>query len=204
MVSDGLAAAGRDAGSLPRGTSGAGRFLPAACGLRGRLSAPGDKSVSHRAVLFGAVNDGPVEVTGFLSSADTEATVSAVEALGVKVERLGDRMVVHGAGWQGLREPDDVIDVANSGTLIRLLPGLIASCDFLCVLTGDGSIRRRPMARVLRPLAAMGATVAGRKGDTLPPVSIRGRSPPGHDTHHLGGVRPGEIVHPAGGASRLR
>jgi 3-phosphoshikimate 1-carboxyvinyltransferase len=173
-VSDALTSTGADSGRRSGRAAGPGRFLPAACGLRGRLSAPGDKSVSHRAVLLGAVNDGPVEVTGFLSSADTEATVRAVEALGVRVERFSDRMVVHGAGWQGLREPEDVIDVANSGTLIRLLPGLIASCDFLCVLTGDGSIRRRPMARVLRPLAAMGATVAGRKGNTLPPVSIRG------------------------------
>ena len=128
--------------------AGPGRFLPAACGLRGR-SVPGDKSVSHRAVLLGAVNDGPVEVTGFLRSADTWRRVAAVEALGVRVEAVhGDRLVVHGAGWEGLREPEDVIDVANSGTLIRLLPGLVASCDFLCVLTGDASIRRRPMARM--------------------------------------------------------
>jgi 3-phosphoshikimate 1-carboxyvinyltransferase len=154
--------------------AGPGRFLPAARGLQGRLTAPGDKSVSHRSVLFGAVNQGPVEITGFLSSADTEATVRAVQALGVKVDRLDDRMVVHGNGWEGLTEPDDIIDVANSGTLIRLLPGLVASREFLCVLTGDGSIRRRPMARVLKPLAAMGATVAGRKGNTLPPISIRG------------------------------
>jgi 3-phosphoshikimate 1-carboxyvinyltransferase len=154
--------------------AGPGRFLPATCGLRGRLSAPGDKSVSHRAVLFGAVNDGPVEVTGFLQSADTDATVRAVEALGVRVERSEHGMIVHGRGWEGLREPEEVIDVANSGTLIRLLPGLVASRDFFCVLTGDASIRRRPMARVLQPLAAMGASVAGRKGSTLPPISIRG------------------------------
>ncbi len=161
--------------AMPDGRpAGPGRFLPADRGLRGRLAAPGDKSVSHRAILFGAVNDGPVEITGFLSSADTEATVRAVECLGVAVERFADRLVVHGQGWEGLREPQDVIDVANSGTLIRLLPGLVASCDFFSVLTGDASIRRRPMARVLRPLEAMGAIVAGRKANTLPPVSIRG------------------------------
>ncbi|OFW57188.1 MAG: 3-phosphoshikimate 1-carboxyvinyltransferase [Actinobacteria bacterium RBG_16_64_13] len=143
-------------------------------GLRGAIRVPGDKSVSHRAVLLGAVNDGPVAVKGFLRSADTLATVAAARALGVQVDEQDDSLVVHGRGWDGLREPENVIDVANSGTLIRLLPGLIASRDMLCVLTGDASIRRRPMARVLEPLTAMGATVAGRRGNTLPPVAVRG------------------------------
>ena len=151
-----------------------GLFLPAVRGLRGTLRVPGDKSVSHRAVLLGAVNDGPVTVSGFLRSADTLATIAAVRALGVEVEERADRLLLHGRGWGGLREPEDVIDVGNSGTLIRMLPGLIAAAPFLCVLTGDASIRRRPMARVLEPLAAMGASVAGRQADTLPPIAIRG------------------------------
>ncbi len=154
-----------------------GLFLPATKGLRGVLRVPGDKSVSHRAILLGAVNDGPVEVSGFLRSADTMATVTAARALGVQVEERGSAgtdLVVHGAGWAGLREPEDVVDVANSGTLMRLLPGLVASRDFLCVLTGDASIRRRPMGRILEPLAAMGAIVVGRTGNTLPPIAIRG------------------------------
>ncbi len=161
-----------------------GLFLPATGGLRGTVKVPGDKSVSHRAVLLGAVNDGPVAVSGFLRSADTLASVAAVRALGVEVEERGEDLVVHGQGWEGLREPDDVIDVANSGTLIRLLPGLVASRDFLCVLTGDSSIRRRPMARVLEPLAAMGASVAGRRGNTVPPIVVRGGSLRGM-THRL-------------------
>jgi len=151
------------------------RFLRAVNGLRGTVTVPGDKSITHRALLLGAVNDGPVKVSGFLRSADTLATLGAVRALGVLVEEEDDKTLsVRGSGWQGLHEPEDVIDVANSGTLIRLLPGLVASREFLCVLTGDASIRRRPMARVLAPLAAMGATVSGRRGDTLPPFSIRG------------------------------
>ena len=162
-----------------------GLFLPATGGLRGALRVPGDKSVSHRAVLLGAVNDGPVTVTGFLRSADTLATVAAARALGVEVHEHADRLVVHGRGWERLTEPDDVIDVANSGTLIRLLAGLIASSPFLCVLTGDASIRSRPMARVLEPLAAMGACVIGRQADTLPPLVIRGGDLRGM-THHLG------------------
>ncbi|NLV72836.1 MAG: 3-phosphoshikimate 1-carboxyvinyltransferase [Actinobacteria bacterium] len=151
-------------------------FLPAGKGLRGRVEVPGDKSISHRAVLLGAVNDGPVRITGFLRSADTLSTVDAVRAMGVPVEESGSDLLIHGNGWDGLREPADVIDVANSGTLIRLLPGLIASRDFLCVLTGDASIRRRPMRRVLEPLAAMGAAVMGRQDNSLPPLAVRGGS----------------------------
>jgi 3-phosphoshikimate 1-carboxyvinyltransferase len=157
-------------GSAPNGCL----FLPAANGLRGSTAVPGDKSISHRAVLLGAINDGPLRVTGFLRSADTLASVRAVRALGVTVDEQGEELTVHGHGWEGLREPDDIVDVANAGTLIRLLPGLVASRDFLCVLTGDASIRRRPMARVLEPLSAMGATVAGRNYNTLPPIAVRG------------------------------
>ncbi len=152
------------------------RFLPVRGGLRGTLRVPGDKSISHRALLLGSVNSGVVELMGLLRSADTMATLAAVTALGVRVEERGERLLVHGQGWEGLREPEDVIDVANAGTLLRLLPGLVASRDIYCVLTGDGSIRRRPVQRVLEPLAAMGASVGGRASGTLPPLSIRGGS----------------------------
>ena len=163
--------------SGPLGSAGlraARRFLPAQNGLNGTITVPGDKSVSHRAILFGAVNDGPLRVSGFLHSADTMATLAAARALGVEVDEDGGDLLVHAGGWEGLREPADVIDVRNAGTLIRLLPGLVAPLPFLCVLTGDLSIRRRPMARILQPLAAMGAKVAGRHNDTLPPIAIRG------------------------------
>lgn len=162
-----------------------GLFRSASGGLRGEATAPGDKSISHRAVLMGAVSNGPVPVRGFLASGDTLATVSAVEALGASVDRVSPtELVVHGVGWEGLREPDDVIDVRNAGTLLRLLPGLVAGRAFLTLLTGDASIRRRPMGRVLSPLAEMGAEVWGRAGDTLPPVGIRG-GPLRGITHHL-------------------
>ncbi len=162
-------------------TSSSGVFLPATDGLRGTVRVPGDKSISHRAVLLGAVSDGPVEITGFLRSADTLATLRAVRTLGVAICEHDAGLTVDGAGWEGLKEPEDVIDVANSGTLIRLLPGVVAGRDFLTILTGDGSIRRRPMGRVLRPLAAMGVHVAGRASDTLPPITIRGGRPRGVD-----------------------
>ncbi|MFH1833996.1 MAG: 3-phosphoshikimate 1-carboxyvinyltransferase [bacterium] len=159
-------------------------FTPATGGLRGTVCVPGDKSVSHRALLLGAVNDGPVTVKGFLRSTDTSATVAAVRALGVEVDEQPEGLVVRGRGWEGLSEPDDVIDVVNSGTLIRLLPGLVASLPFMCVLTGDASIRNRPMARIVEPLAAMGASVVGRRDGTLPPLAIRGGALQGM-THHM-------------------
>lgn len=159
-------------------------FLPAASGLTGTVQVPGDKSVSHRAALFGAINSGPVTVSGFLRSADTLASLAVVQALGVDVAWHGDQVVVEGRGWEGLREPEDVIDVANSGTLIRLLPGIVAATPHLCILTGDASIRRRPMRRILQPLADMGATVAGRCGNSLPPIVIQGGELRGR-THEL-------------------
>ena len=150
-------------------------FGPIGGGLRGTVRVPGDKSISHRAVLLGAVSAGAVEVTGFLRSADTLATVDAIRALGVMVDEIADdRLLVHGGGWDGLKEPEDVIDVRNAGTLMRLLPGLLAPLPFVTVLTGDASIRRRPMGRVIAPLVAMGADVWGRGGDRLPPIALRG------------------------------
>ncbi|MHB1344920.1 MAG: 3-phosphoshikimate 1-carboxyvinyltransferase [Thermoleophilia bacterium] len=152
-----------------------GSFGPARSGLRGAIAAPGDKSISHRALMFGAVSRGPVRVRGFLRSDDTLASVAAMRAFGVEVEEISPtELTVHGAGWEGLSEPADVINVGNAGTLMRLLPGLVAGRPFLTVLTGDASIRTRPMARVLAPLAEMGARVWGRGGGTVPPVGIVG------------------------------
>ena len=108
------------------------RFEPTEEGLRGTVSVPGDKSVSHRALLLGSVACSPVVVRGFLPSADTLATLDAVRALGVRVEVLSTtELVIHGVGWEGLQEPDDVIDVGNAGTLLRLLPGLVAALSLI-------------------------------------------------------------------------
>src|SRR5680860_1173599 len=145
-------------------------------GLVGRTRVPGDKSISHRALLLGAVSEGDTWITNLLRSRDTEATVDAVEALGAQVSEGGDGVVrVLGSGWSGLSEPDDVIDVRNSGTLLRLLPGILASCPFLAMLTGDASIRRRPVDRILLPLREMGADIRARGKDTLPPLVTSGR-----------------------------
>jgi 3-phosphoshikimate 1-carboxyvinyltransferase len=149
------------------------RIEPAAA-LVGHIGVPGDKSISHRAVLLGAVGDGDTRVTGFGRSADTEATLAAVRALGAEAEEeADDRVVVRGAGLHGLREPDGPLDCANSGALLRLASGLLAGQDGrVFELTGDESLRARPMERVAEPLRRMGARVETTDGGA--PVRIQG------------------------------
>jgi 3-phosphoshikimate 1-carboxyvinyltransferase len=144
-------------------------------GLRGTILLPGDKSLSHRAVLFSAIADGDTVITGFLTGEDTQNTAKAVQALGIEVVGLGtERLVVHGKGLDGLSEPDDVLDLGNSGTGMRLLAGLLAGQNFFSVLSGDQYLRNRPMARIVGPLRQMGVLIDGRSGGRLAPLSIRG------------------------------
>jgi len=147
-------------------------------GLAGEIEVPGDKSISHRAALFGALAQGRTEISGFLEGEDCLNTLHAIRALGVEVTRKGEgRYLVDGAGLTGLTEPDNVIDYGNSGTGARLLLGVLAGQPFTTVLTGDDSLRRRPMARVTEPLVRMGATVVGRDGGRRLPLAITGRRP---------------------------
>ena len=146
------------------------RFRPAGA-ISGELSVPGDKSISHRAVMVASLCDGPVTVHGFGASADTLATVSTMRGLGVKIERADDDVLrVHGVGLRGLQEPEGRIHVENAGTLMRLLPGILAGQMGEFVLDGDASIRRRPMGRIAGPLAQMG--VALETTDGCPPVRM--------------------------------
>jgi 3-phosphoshikimate 1-carboxyvinyltransferase len=151
--------------------------------LRGTLRLPGDKSVSHRALLLAALADGTTRITGAGDGDDVRTTARLVEALGVRVDRRlganrrGVDYVVRSPGIDGLVEPDDVLDCGNSGTSLRLLAGILATRPWSSVLTGDASLRRRPIGRIARPLRAMGATVSGRRDDTLPPLAVRGRVP---------------------------
>jgi len=141
--------------------------------IDGHLKVPGDKSISHRALLLGAVAAGPLEVEGFLDSADCRATRAAVEALGVRIEPLGvDRLRVIGPGPRGLRNPRSTLDLGNSGTGIRLLTGLLAGLGIRAELTGDASLRSRPMERLAAPLRQMGADI--RTDDGRPPVELAG------------------------------
>lgn len=146
-------------------------------GLRGTMMLPGDKSISHRSVLFAAIADGDTTINGFLTGEDTMNTAKAVAMMGIRAEGLGtDRIVVHGKGLDGLSEPAGVLDLGNSGTGMRLMAGLLAGQDFFSVLTGDQYLRKRPMARIVDPLRQMGAIIDGRSGGTLAPLAIRGGS----------------------------
>ncbi|MDR5693792.1 MAG: 3-phosphoshikimate 1-carboxyvinyltransferase [Armatimonadota bacterium] len=142
--------------------------------LRGRIFPPGDKSISHRAVMLSAIAEGETVVEGFLWAADCIQTVRCMRRLGVPIEEEAHRLVVHGVGLGGLREAEDVLDAGNSGTTMRLLCGILAGQPFYTVMTGDASLRRRPMDRVVVPLREMGARIEGRMGGKYAPLSIHG------------------------------
>jgi len=140
--------------------------------LKGPVDVPGDKSVSHRALIFPALAEGPSRVRGILDAGDVHSTRRAVEALGAVVRNEGPYVVVEPP--ERLREPEDVVDCGNSGTSLRLLAGVLSAVPGLSVLTGDASLRRRPVRRVIDPLRHMGAVLHARDGDRLPPLVIRG------------------------------
>ncbi len=141
-------------------------------GLHGEIEIPGDKSVSHRSVMFSGLAETPVHIKNFLPSADCLSTVSCMEAMGVKVQRIGDtELIVQGNGINGLKEPETVLDAGNSGTTLRLLMGILAPQSFFATFTGDASLSRRPMGRVIKPLSMMGAKFLGRKENTRLPIT---------------------------------
>lgn len=142
--------------------------------LKGEITVPGDKSVTHRAYMFGALAEGETVVHRPLVAEDTDNTLHAVKSLGIETVSSGGTVVIKGAGPEGLLEPDDVMDLGNSGTGVRLLAGLLSGRPFLTVLTGDESLRKRPMMRVTTPLRQMGAVIDGREGGTLLPLIVRG------------------------------
>ena len=143
--------------------------------LRGEIRVPGDKSISHRCIMLGAVADGDTRVRGLLEGEDVLATVAAFRSLGVEIDGPEDgEAVVHGVGREGLRAPAAAIDLGNSGTAMRLLAGLLAGQGFDCTLVGDASLDRRPMRRITEPLARMGAWIETADGGT-PPLVIRAR-----------------------------
>ena len=150
--------------------------------LRGTVTPPGDKSVSHRALLLNSIARGGARVTGLSSGADVLSTMACLRSLGVEIVPGETEGTVDVRGLSGvLTEPEDVLDAGNSGTSMRLLSGLLAGQPFLSVLTGDGSLRSRPMARVVEPLKLMGARIMGRANDSRAPLAIRGGSLKGID-----------------------
>ncbi|OEH93441.1 3-phosphoshikimate 1-carboxyvinyltransferase [Bacillus solimangrovi] len=143
-------------------------------GLRGTIEIPGDKSISHRAVMFGALAEGRTTITNFLEGEDCLSTISCFQEMGVKIERTEEKVIVEGAGTNGLLEPRRVLDVGNSGTTTRLMLGILAAQPFHAVVVGDDSIAKRPMDRVTIPLRQMGAVIDGRDNGRFTPLSIRG------------------------------
>jgi 3-phosphoshikimate 1-carboxyvinyltransferase len=142
--------------------------------LRGRLRVPGDKSISHRALIFAALADGESTITNLATGADVRATARVLAQVGVDVGFGAEVVVVRGNGIDGFTEPDDVLDCENSGTTMRVLTGVLSGRSFLSVLSGDASLRSRPMRRIIEPLQAMGARIDGRDGATRAPLSVRG------------------------------
>ena len=142
--------------------------------LRGEISVPGDKSISHRSIMLGAIANGVTTVRGFLRGEDNMATMSAFRAMGVEIKDDGTTIAIQGKGLHGLSEPQDIIDCGNSGTSMRLLTGLLSGQTFYSVLTGDQYLRKRPMKRVVDPLTGMGARILGRDHGNLAPLAING------------------------------
>jgi len=143
--------------------------------LRGEIQVPGDKSISHRAVMLGALGKGETVIRGLLRGEDNLATLEAFRGMGVEVlDEPGDVLRIRGRGLNGLQEPQDVIDCGNSGTTMRLMTGLLAGQRFFSVLTGDRFLRKRPMKRVVVPLTGMGARILGRAGGEFAPLALKG------------------------------
>ena len=142
--------------------------------LQGRIRVAGDKSVSHRSIMLGAIAEGVTEVTGFLEGEDSLNTLRAFQAMGVEIDGPTDgKVTIRGVGMHGLRPPATALDLGNSGTAIRLLAGLLAGQSFDTVLTGDESLRGRPMGRVMGPLSEMGVHFDAREGGRLP-LTLKG------------------------------
>ena len=144
--------------------------------LCGELTVPGDKSISHRAVMFGALAKGITRITHFLEGADCLSTISCFRKMGIEILRDQSDVLVTGKGLHGLQAPREILDVGNSGTTTRLISGILAGQNFSCELTGDASIQTRPMKRIMTPLGMMGADITSLKGNGCAPLRIQGKN----------------------------
>ncbi|AXF54898.1 3-phosphoshikimate 1-carboxyvinyltransferase [Salicibibacter kimchii] len=154
--------------------------ITATSALRGSTTVPGDKSISHRAVMFGAIAHGRTTVSGFLDGEDCRQTIACFQKMGVAIhyDRNQGKVVIEGKGFEGLNEPSELLDVGNSGTTIRLMLGILVGQPYFSVVAGDESIAKRPMARITEPLRLMGAQIHGRRDGTYTPIAIPGREHP--------------------------
>lgn len=141
--------------------------------LQGGVTVPGDKSISHRAVMFGALAKGTTEITHFLQGADCLSTIGCFREMGIQIENTPEKILVHGKGLHGLSAPSRTLDVGNSGTTTRLISGILSGQSFSSVLSGDASLNSRPMNRIILPLQEMGADIASVNGNGCAPLRIR-------------------------------
>lgn len=146
-----------------------------ASALKGTIQIPGDKSISHRAVMFGALAKGTTQITNFLQGADCLSTISCFQKMGISIENNTDHVIVHGKGLHGLSAPETILDVGNSGTTTRLISGILAGQSFTSELTGDASIQKRPMGRIITPLTQMNADIISLKNNGCAPLRICGK-----------------------------
>ena len=142
--------------------------------LKGEVTIPGDKSISHRAVMFGSLAEGTTEVTNFLQGADCLSTISCFRKLGIQIENTADSILIHGKGLHGLSESSETLDTGNSGTTTRLISGILSGQSFTTILNGDASIQTRPMKRIMTPLSMMGADITSLNGNNCAPLRICG------------------------------
>ena len=142
--------------------------------LRGELEIPGDKSISHRAIMFGSLAKGTTEVTHFLQGADCLSTISCFQKLGIEIENTTEKILIHGKGLHGLSAPREILDCGNSGTTTRLISGILSGQSFTSTLTGDASIQKRPMKRIMDPLSQMGANITSIHNNNCAPLRIQG------------------------------
>lgn len=160
-------------------------------GLKGEVTIPGDKSVSHRSVMFGSIAKGTTEIHNFLQGADCLSTIACFQKMGIEITRSGDQVLVHGKGLHGLKKPDAILDCGNSGTTTRLISGILAAQDFSVTLTGDASIQKRPMKRIMDPLAQMGANIRSINNNGCAPLAITGTAL--HGIHYQSPVASAQV-----------
>ncbi len=166
-------------------------FINPANGLKGMITVPGDKSISHRAVMFGSISEGVTEVTNFLRGADCLSTIDCFRKLGIHIEEKESLIRIHGKGLHGLSMPNSVLDAGNSGTTTRLITGILSAQDFDVHLTGDESIQKRPMGRIIEPLSKMGADIVSERNNQCAPLHIHGRQL--HGIHYLSPVASAQV-----------
>ena len=144
-------------------------------GLRGTVSVPGDKSISHRSIMLGSIAEGTTEVHNFLQGADCLSSIACFRQMGIYIENNGDIVRIHGQGLHGLKRPENTLDTGNSGTTTRLMSGILAGQNFDCIVNGDASIQSRPMRRIMTPLSMMGASIESIRGNDCAPLKITGQ-----------------------------